>query len=155
MSKKEASKRIQAISLRVVREKTSLLYPSRVIRSPHDAAALFREFFGNDEIDREQFAIMCLDTKNQPIALHVVSVGTLNSALVHPREVFKAAFLVNAASIICAHSHPSGDPTPSPEDKEITQRLVDSGCLLGLEVLDHVILGSEQNFISMKERGLM
>lgn len=155
MTKKDASKRVVGIALRMVRERPALLYPNRIIRSPKDAASLFRDFFGCDEADREQFAIMCLDTKHQPTALHVVSVGTLNATLVHPREVFKAAFLVNAAAILCAHSHPSGDPTPSAEDKEITQRLVDSGCLLGVDVLDHIILGAEQSFCSMKEQGLM
>ncbi len=74
-----------------------------------------------------------------------------NSSLVHPREVFKAAILANAAAIICVHTHPSGDPSPSAEDMEITRRLVEAGKILGIEVLDHVIIGDR--WVSLKERG--
>jgi DNA repair protein RadC len=151
MSKKY-SKRIELVSLRMVREKTSILYPDRVIRKPEDAADLFRQFIG--DCDRESFCIICLNTKNEPTALHQVSCGTLNASLVHPRETFKLAILSNSASIIAAHNHPSGEPTPSSEDVELTERLRDSGTLLGIELLDHIILGNG-NFVSMKEQGLM
>ncbi|MNI91173.1 hypothetical protein D3C73_1487960 [compost metagenome] len=86
--------------------------------------------------------------------MHEVSSGTLNASLVHPRETFKLAILANAASIIGCHNHPSGDPTPSPEDVEITERIRDAGSLMGIDLLDHIVLG-EGSFISMKERGLM
>ncbi|WP_372814276.1 RadC family protein [Paenibacillus sp.] len=152
MSKGNAAKRIEVVSLRMVREKTSLLYPNRVIRSPKDAADLFRQFIG--DLDRETFCIMCLDTKNQPTAMHQVSTGSLNASIVHPREVFKLSILSNSSSLVCCHNHPSGQPDPSPEDVEITERLRDSGCLLGIELLDHIILGDGM-FVSMKERGLM
>lgn len=148
----KSAKRIQVVSLRMVREKTSILYPQRKITKPEDAAHLFRQFIG--ENDREALWIMVLDTKNQPTALHEVSCGTLNASLVHPRETFKLAILANAASIIACHNHPSGDPTPSSEDVQLTERLRDSGTLLGIELLDHLVLG-EGNFISLKERGLM
>lgn len=152
--KNKPSKRIELVSLRMVREKTSILYPNHTVQSPKQAADLFRQFFGYDESDREKFAVMYLDTKNQPNALEIISIGTLNASLVHPREVFKGALLVNAASIICVHSHPSGDPTPSSEDIAITDRLVKSGQILGLDVLDHLVLG-DGTFISLKEQGLM
>ncbi|MGX4583029.1 JAB domain-containing protein [Paenibacillus chitinolyticus] len=149
----QPAKRIQVIGLRMVRESTSILYPNRVIRSPKDAADLFRQFIG--DCDRESFCILCLNTKNEPTALHQVSTGTLNASLVHPRETFKLAILANSASIIACHNHPSsGQPDPSPEDVELTQRLRNSGCLLGIDLLDHIILG-DRNFVSMKERSLM
>ncbi|MGU3471884.1 JAB domain-containing protein [Paenibacillus sp. D51F] len=153
MSNRKAAKRIEVVSLRMVREKTSLLYPNRVIRSPQDAADLFRQFIG--DCDRESFCILCLNTKNEPTAIHQVSCGSLNASIVHPRETYKLAILANSASIIACHNHPSGQPDPSPEDVELTERLRDSGCLLGIELLDHVILGEGTRFISMKERGLM
>lgn len=146
------AKRIQVLSLRMVREQTSILYPQRKINNPSDAADLFRQFIG--DCDRESFCILTLDTKNQPTALHQVSCGTLNSSLVHPRETYKLAILSNAASIIACHNHPSGDPAPSPQDIELTERLRDAGSLMGIDLLDHIVLG-HQNHISMKERGLM
>ncbi|WP_019914340.1 JAB domain-containing protein [Paenibacillus sp. HW567] len=153
MSKNNASKRIEFVSLRMVREKTSLLYPQRIIRKPDDAAKLFRQFMEN--WDREVFCIMTLDTKNQPNAFQIISVGTLNASLVHPREVFKVCMLTNAASLMCFHNHPSGDPTPSQEDLIVNDRLCQSGRLLGVELLDHIIIGSDGSFVSLKERGLM
>ncbi|WP_445670782.1 JAB domain-containing protein [Paenibacillus sp. FSL R10-2779] len=150
--RKPTAKRIEIISLRMVREKTSMLYPNRVIRSPLDAVDLFRQFIG--DYDREAFCILCLNTKNEPTAIHQVSCGSLSASIVHPRETFKLAILANSASIIACHNHPSGQPDPSPEDVEITERLRDSGCLLGIDLLDHVILG-DNSFVSMKERGLM
>ncbi|OME60885.1 DNA repair protein RadC [Paenibacillus odorifer] len=150
--KEPPAKRIQVLSLRMVREQTSILYPQRKINSPTDAADLFRQFIG--DCDRESFCILTLDTKNQPTALHQVSCGTLNSSLVHPRETYKLAILSNAASIIACHNHPSGDPAPSPQDIELTERLRDAGSLMGIDLLDHIVLG-HQNHISMKERGLM
>ncbi|MGW8958844.1 JAB domain-containing protein [Paenibacillus sp. NPDC055715] len=145
-------KRVEIITLRIVREKTSLLYPNRTISSPQDAVGLFRSFIG--DYDREAFCILCLNTKNEPTALHQVSCGTLNTLLVHLRETYKLAVLANSASIIAYHNHPSGTPVPSSEDVSTTLRLRDAGLLLGIELLDHVILG-DKTFISMKEEGLM
>jgi DNA repair protein RadC len=146
------AKRIQVVSLRMVRESNSILYPSRKIRKPEDAADLFREFIG--DCDREAFCILCLNTKNEPTAIHMVSCGTLNASLVHPRETFKLAIISNSASIIAGHNHPSGQCDPSPEDIELTERLRDCGSLLGIELLDHLILG-DGSFCSLKEKGLM
>ncbi|WP_172254912.1 RadC family protein [Saccharibacillus deserti] len=150
--KKPPAKRIQCLSLKMVREKPSILYPQRKISSPREAAELFRQFIGDS--DRKVFCIMTLDTKNQPTALHEVSRGTLNASLVHPRETFKLAIMANAASIIACHNHPSGLPDPSREDVELTERIRDAGSLMGIELLDHLVLG-ENRFASMKERGLM
>lgn len=101
-----------------------------IIRSPEDGAKIALRFIGRD--DREVFFVMCLNTKNNVIAVHRCHVGSLNSSLVHPREVFKSAILNNASSVIVAHQHPSGDVTPSMEDINVTRRLVEAGKLLGL-----------------------
>lgn len=121
------------------------------IRSPRDAAAVAWECV--KESDREKFVVLLLDTKNSIIGATIVSVGILDSALVHPREVFKPAILCNAAAIILSHNHPSGDPSPSAEDRRVTLRLHEAGKLLGIEVLDHVIVGKKDCFVSLKERG--
>jgi len=102
----------------------------------------------------EILALLVLNTKNVVIACHEVSRGSINSSIVHPREVFKRALLSNGASIILAHNHPSGDPTPSKEDISITIRLKECGKILGIEVIDHVICG-DGCFVSFKERGLL
>jgi len=105
-----------------------------------------------EEIDREQLLVCCLDTKNHPLNIHVVSVGSLNASIVHPREVFKVAVLSNAASIILYHNHPSGDPAPSTEDYNATERIKACGKLMGIELIDHVILGDDI-YYSMREKG--
>jgi DNA repair protein RadC len=103
--------------------------------------------------DREVFCILLLDTRNRPLGNHIVSVGNLNGSMVHPREVFKVAILANCCSIILCHNHPSGELTPSADDRAITERLVKAGSILGIEVLDHVILyGTE--YYSFKENGI-
>lgn len=152
MSKETASKRVNIVSLRMVKE-GSILYEVRRISSPTEAAGLGRKFL--EETDREQVIVCCLDTKNQPVSMNIVSIGTINSSLVHPREVFKTAILSNAASIILFHNHPSGDPEPSTEDTTITRRIKEAGTLMGIELLDHVIIGSEGRFYSMKEQGIL
>ncbi|HZK24904.1 MAG TPA: JAB domain-containing protein [Oscillospiraceae bacterium] len=149
---KKPRKRIDIVSLKLVRE-SSILYPLRQVSSPKDAADLLQQFVG--DCDREKFTVLCLDTKNQPISLSVISVGSLNSTLVHPREVFKTALLCNSASIILAHNHPSGVPEASREDVDVTKRLCEAGKILGIEVLDHIILGAEKRFCSIKEAGKM
>lgn len=101
----------------------------------------------------EEFWIACVDSKYKPIGLHMVSRGTLDSSLAHPREVFKRALLNNAAAIILMHNHPSGNPEPSNDDVKVTKRLREAGELLGIGVLDHVIIGDTS--ISMLERGLL
>ena len=86
--------------------------------------------------------VVCVNTKNQPTAIHTVSIGTLNSSLVHPRELYKAAILANANAVILSHNHPSGDPTPSREDLALTRRLREAGDALGVPLVDHLIVGA-------------
>jgi DNA repair protein RadC len=122
----------------------------RIIRSAKDAAPTLGALL--EQEPNEVFVILCLSTKCRAIAYHEVSRGTLDTTLVHPREVFKAALLSNAAALVLAHNHPSGDPTPSPEDQLLTQRLVDAGRILGITVVDHVIVG-EGRWFSFRDAG--
>lgn len=144
--------RISSMRVELVKEKwVSYEGPSR-IDSSDSAAELLRARIGNS--DRENFVTILLDAKNKPVGIHTVSIGTLTAAMVHPREVFKAAIIANAAAIVAGHNHPSGDPTPSREDLEITKRLKEAGELLGIRFLDHLILG-ESGHLSMVDRGLL
>lgn len=120
------------------------------INSPEDVYRLL--YPSMREIKREVFIELCLDTKNQIIKQETISIGSLNANVVHPREVFKTAIRESAAHIIVAHNHPSGDPTPSREDIEITKKLVETGNIMGITVLDHVIIGDGRHF-SLKEAG--
>lgn len=145
------SKRVDIVSIKMIKE-SSFLYQNRRISSPKDVVELLRGFL--EGADREQFITCCMDTKNQPTSINVVSVGTINSSLVHPREVFKTAILGNSSSIIVAHNHPSGDPLPSKEDIDITQRLKEAGKIIGIDIIDHVIIG-DNRYISLKEKGVV
>lgn len=152
MSNKSAAKRVDIVTVKLVTE-GSVLYDARKISSTSEAAGLGRLFL--EDADREQVIVCCLNTKNQPISMNVVSMGTLNSSLVHPREVFKTAILSNAASIILFHNHPSGDPEPSKEDITISKHIQEAGALMGIELLDHVIIGDANRYFSIKENGLL
>ncbi|MDR1069384.1 MAG: DNA repair protein RadC [Gracilibacteraceae bacterium] len=125
--------------------------PDRVVTKPEDAVGLLDDM---RSLDREHFRVIFLNTKNKVLGSELISVGSLNSSIVHPRECFKGALRYGANAVILAHNHPSGDPTPSRQDLALTQRLVDSGKILGIEVLDHIIVG-KKNFISLKESGDM
>lgn len=105
-------------------------------------------------LDREEFRVLLLNTRNQVLAIRTISAGTLNASLVHPREVFREAISRACNSLICAHNHPSGDPTPSPDDIALTRRLREAGRLIDIEVLDHVIIGSGRG-VSLREKNLM
>lgn len=144
----QSAKRVPIITIKLIRE-ASVLYPARRINSPLDAYEILKSFLV--DADRENFYAIYLNTKNEPVAIHPVSVGSLNASLVHPREVYKAAILVNAASVILSHNHPSGDPTPSREDIEVSKRLKEAGLIIGIEVIDHIILGMGTNYYSLKE----
>jgi DNA repair protein RadC len=122
-----------------------------VISSPADVERLLRRRIAN--LDRENFVVVLLNTKNEVIETSTVSVGTLGASLVHPREVFKPAVRASAASVILAHNHPSGKVEPSREDREVTRRLDEAAGILGIEVLDHVIVGD--GYFSMKEHGML
>ena len=122
-----------------------------VISSPADVDRLLRGRIAN--LDRENFVFVLLNTKNEVIETSAVSVGTLSASLVHPREVFKPAVRASAASVILAHNHPSGKVEPSKEDREVTRRLGEAAEILGIEVLDHVIVGD--GYFSLKEHGML
>ena len=126
--------------------------PRPVIKTPDDAAALVMEEMRH--FDREHFRALLLNTRNQVIGTDKVSVGTLNSSTVHPRELFRNAIKRSAASVILVHNHPSGDPTPSREDIDITRRLIEAGKIIGIDVLDHIIIG-DNKFTSLKAKGLI
>jgi DNA repair protein RadC len=130
-----------------------LQYEDRyVIRSPEDAANYVMEDMRF--LTQEHFVCLYLNTKNQVLHQQTIFIGSLNASIVHPREVFKEAFRRSAASFICLHNHPSGDPSPSREDIDVTKRLNECGKLIGIELLDHLIIG-DQKFISLKEKGYM
>jgi DNA repair protein RadC len=120
------------------------------IRSPEDGANYVMEDMRF--LSQEHFVCLYLNTKNQVLHRQTVFVGSLNASIVHPREVFREAFRRSAASLICFHNHPSGDPTPSREDIEVTKRLAECGKMLGIDMLDHIIIG-DQKFISLKGKG--
>jgi DNA repair protein RadC len=124
------------------------------ITSAATASTLLQTYLA--DLDREHFVVLLLDRKNQVIGINTVSIGSLTAAVVHPREVFKPAILANAAAVILCHNHPSGSPFPSSEDRILTARLVEAGKLLGINVLDHIILGNEsQRYFSFADEGLL
>jgi DNA repair protein RadC len=132
--------------VQLVRETSRVLKVA--IEDAKDAAEALSEHLAG--ADREHLAILMLDAKNRLLGVHTVGIGVLGAALVAPREVFKAAILANAASIIVGHNHPSGDPTPSPEDFRVTERLISAGELLEIPVLDHVVIGEHGAFTSLR-----
>ena len=126
--------------------------PRAILKSPEDVAAEVRSQLKGKK--KEHFLVLCLDTRNRLIDCKLVSMGSLDTSVVHPREVFKEAISSCAASVIFAHNHPSGDPEPSKEDVELTRRLVKAGEIVGIDVLDHIIV-CDEGFISLKARNLL
>jgi DNA repair protein RadC len=150
--------RVKALQIKAVMElskriSASLINNNKVtIKSPVEVSTLLMEEMRY--LKKEVFKIILLNTKNHIIKYMNVSVGSLNSSIVHPREVFSEAVKVGCSGMLLAHNHPSGDPEPSREDIETTQRLVNAGNILGIKVLDHVVIG-DGKYISFKEQGLM
>ena len=124
---------------------------SSPVRKSAEAAEVLRPIFTG--LDRGQFVVLMLDAQHRPIAINVVSVGSLTASIVHPREAFKAAILANAAAVIVAHNHPSNSIEPSPEDIELGRRLREAGELLGIRVLDSIILGADTSIYSFVDAG--
>lgn len=120
------------------------------ITAPRVAAELLLPLYGNRPV--EQFGVMLLDTKHRVLRTTVLSIGTLDASVVHPREVFREATLAGAAALVLFHNHPSGDPRPSEEDVKLTERLIAAGMLMGIYVIDHVILADVQDD-SFSEQG--
>lgn len=148
-SPKTKTFKIPRYKIKLVKESTEN-YNTCVIRCPENAADILKKHY--EEADREIFTILMLNIKHKVIGIHDVSIGSLTASVVHPREVFKAACLANAAALIIAHNHPSGDPQPSKEDLNITRNLIEAGKLMDIPVLDHIIIG-DGNFISFREEG--
>ena len=123
-----------------------------IIRSPRDAADLMMPELRYQT--KEHFVALLLSTKNHVIARAIISVGSLNASIVHPRELFREAISYSAAAVILVHNHPSGDPMPSQEDISLTKQLVEAGDLLAISVLDHVIIG-DGKYVSFKEKGII
>lgn len=139
----ELSRRIQS---------QSKWFNERKITSPAEVAEIFIPIL-RDEM-KEKFLVVCLSTSNKIIAHEVISIGNLNSSVVHPREVFKTAIDNNSASVILIHNHPSGNPEPSNEDISITKKLVETGKILDIPVFDHIIIAGN-NYTSFVERRLI
>ena len=148
------AKAIQVLAaVEIGRRIANLNYNDRyVIRSPEDGA----NYVMNDMrfLSQEHFVCLYLNTKNQVLHKQTIFIGSLHASIVHPGEVFREALKRSAASIICLHNHPSGDPAPSREDIEVTKRLVECGKMIGIDVLDHLIIG-ENKFVSLKEKGYL
>jgi DNA repair protein RadC len=125
--------------------------PQPILKSPEDVAAVVKSKLKGKK--REHFWVLCLDTRNRLINDKLVSIGSLDTSIVHPREVFKEAVSSSAASVIFVHNHPSGDPEPSKEDIELTKRLVQAGEIIGIDVLDHIIV-CDKSYLSLKAKNL-
>jgi DNA repair protein RadC len=146
---------IQKFSLRIVKESGGRYDIDKYVRNPFQARDLFVEVVELDRRAEEVFAIATVDIKNKVTGVFEVSTGTLTSSLVTPREVFKRAILQNAAGIVLAHNHPSGVSDASSDDISVTKKLQKAGKIMGINVVDHIIIGSKDNFISMQEENLM
>ena len=123
-----------------------------MVKSPEDVVNIVKSQLKGKK--KEHFLVLCLDTRNRVINCKPVSIGSLDTSIVHPREVFKEAVSSSAASVIFAHNHPSGDPEPSKEDVELTKRLVKSGEIIGIDVLDHIII-CDRSYLSLKAKNLL
>lgn len=142
---------------RVVLEKEVSVYCPEIERkmnSPEQIAKLARVYLKMDQLPEEYMYMLCMNTKLDMIGVFEISHGNVNSSIVGTREVFQKALLANAVSIALIHNHPSGDSTPSREDIEVTKRLVEAGKILGIQVLDHIIIGRPY-YSSLKEKGYM
>jgi DNA repair protein RadC len=144
---------IPGFRIALVREPGVKLAERPEVRVPAQAAPMLAQFIG--EADREVFVIAMLTIRHRVLGLHTVSTGCLTSNLVHPRECLKPAILSGAAAFLACHNHPSGDPEPSAEDIALTRRLAAAGQLIGIELLDHLILGEAGRFVSLRERGVL
>jgi len=125
------------------------------VKSFSDPKAIYEEMKEYSKADREIFFLIFLNPRNQILKIEPNSIGSVDGSSVYPKEIFRSALLANASSIICVHNHPSGDPTASQADKELTKQLVGCGLMLDIKILDHVILGSDGKFFSFADDGLI
>jgi DNA repair protein RadC len=134
---------IVAVSYQCVRDRTvEWSHDGEPIRSPAAAARLFRAYLGTP--DREHLAVLALDVRGNPLALHTASIGGLATSLAEPRAIYAFALRVGAATVVIAHTHPSGHPEPSQEDLQATRQLVEAGKILSIPLEDHIILGEDK-----------
>jgi len=133
----------------LVKEGNRQYSAGNMVDSPEKGYRLVKDYM--ETLDREELVVALLDTKHRLIGFNVVSVGTIDASLVAPVNVFKPAILANAATILLAHNHPSGDASPSPQDLQITRRLIEAGRILDLEILDHIVVGDGYH-VSIRER---
>lgn len=150
-------KRINFYSVQLVREKSKMYEMNtegRSVSSPGSAAKIVNDLLDMQNLTKEHFVILCLDTKRHISGVHTVHIGSLDASIVHPREVFQLALLNNASAIIAFHNHPSGNPSASSADIEVTHRLVEAGKLLGIPLLDHIIIG-DGKYRSLKDDGII
>lgn len=148
------AKRMNFYTVKLVKERGHLYdVEDMQIRSCHDGYRLGNMLGELDEQTKEHFGMMSLDIKNKVLGYHTIHVGSINASIVSPRDVFQQALLNNAASIIVLHNHPSGNPEPSPQDIDVTNRLARAGNLLGIELLDHIIVGHNGKYLSLREKG--
>lgn len=141
-------KPVPILRVQLVHDPRPTLYSTSELTNANQAFDILRRYIEHE--DREHLAVLMLDVKCRILGLHTVSIGSINSAIVCSREVFKAAILANSTGIIVAHNHPSGDPSPSPEDIQVTRLLKDAGEVLDIHLMDHLIIGHEGAYHSMK-----
>jgi len=147
-------KNINFLSCKLVKEKTTRYDVNNTLTSPETAYKFIERVCELSSEPEENLMMLTLNTKNTVTGVFTVSKGSLNSSIVHPREVYKRALLNNANSIMIFHNHPSGDPAPSKDDIAITKRLEEVGKIIGIKLLDHLIIGDER-FTSLKEGGIL
>ncbi len=125
--------------------------PDGIVATPSASAAMFSTLLGHEVV--EVCGVVCLSSRLEVLAYHELARGTLDRTIVQPRDIFRTALLANAGSVLVGHNHPSGDPAPSPDDIELTRRVVAAGTLMGIAVLDHVIVAPANRYFSFKESG--
>jgi DNA repair protein RadC len=145
--------RVRELEVRYRRVRTVLPVSAGRVAAPQDAAALSVALLADSPVER--VLALHLNTRHELIGIHRVSVGCLDSAIVHPREVFQAAILSNAAAIVLVHNHPSGDPTPSPDDIALVRRLREASVVMGIDFLDALIVGDAGRYHSFKQTGVL
>ena len=146
-------KRINVYTVELVRESAKLYdLENAIIKSPDDGYNIIEKVLSLSTKTKEHFGMLSLNTKNRVIGVHTLHIGSVNASICSPRDAFQQALLNNASSIVIFHNHPSGSTVPSKEDIDVTTRFYEAGKMIGIEVLDHLIIG-EYNFISLREKG--
>lgn len=148
----QSSKRVSIVSLELVKE-SSLLYGPRKCTSVPAAYELIAPFIKNK--DREHLIVVGLNTKNEPTVINIAHIGTVNQSIAVPRDILKPVLLSNGTRILLGHNHPSGDITPSDQDKQLTKRVFEAGKVLGIELMDHLIVSPNDTYFSFKEEDLL